>query len=335
LKVIRGTKLIIIKIKMRQLKLNNYIKITAMVSKINKYFIYIPEERRAIYINRVEEDDKFIIRESGLELYIRERSERKKWKPQRNGNISIPFVKSNLQKGIRRKDEYVVYQSILWLLSEDKKSLLRRLPIIMIEDTKLFEQLEIIIWLMITYKEYELKEEDVEILLCIVKNMIEENDYFDYETLIEDTKFDDIEKIQNCSLRSLAYREKYGGMKGDMIMINKAIHYYLKNENLIGKIKHYDMRHIMEKYQDMDSMYIDIIWEAIDFHCYPFILTNISKKTGYARDMIKQYIWYSDSAWNERKDNTKITTNEYKRKKEWTKINKELEKERNKIVDEL
>ena len=248
-------------------------------------------------------------------------------------NINISFVKSNLQKGIRRKQYDVVYQSLLWLLSEDKISVLRRLPIIMIEDTILFEQVEIIIWLMISDKDYILKEGDIEILLCIVKNMIDVNNYFDYEKNIKDNKIEDIEGINNVSIRSLAYREKYGGMKGDMKLINKAIHYYLKNKDKIGIIKKYDMKDIMKEYEELDCAYI--LWESIDFHCYPFILKNISSKTGYTSEMIKEYIWYSESALNERKNITKIKSNEYKKKEEWIIIEKVLKKERENILKKL
>lgn len=320
---------------MSQIKLDQFFTIKPTISTKNKYFIYMPEKRQAVYVNKVEEGDKFVIRKCGIELYIREKSERKIWKPKRIGKISIPFIKSNLQKGIRRKEHDVVYQSLLWLLSEDKISVLRRLPIIMIEDTILFQQIEIIIWLMIADKEYILREGDVEIILCIVKNMIEENGYFNYERNIEDNKIDDIKGIENDTLRSLAYREKYGGMKGDMKLINKAIHYYMKNKYLIVEVKEYDMREIMEKYEELDCVYIDILWEAIDFHCYPFILSNISDKTGYTREMIKEYIWYSDSAWNERKELTKRKSNEYKKKEEWIIIENELEKERKKIIEKL
>jgi hypothetical protein len=85
----------------------------------------------------------------------------------------------------------------------------------------------------------------------------------------------------------------------------------------------------------MCSANVYILWEGIDFHCYGYILMNISKRTGYGREMIKEYIWNIESAWNDRKEKTKMKSNEYKRKKEWEQIKRELDKEREKIVERL
>jgi hypothetical protein len=51
--------------------------------------------------------------------------------------------------------------------------------------------------------------------------------------------------------------------------------------------------------------------------------------------MIKESIWNVESGWNDRKEKTKMKSNEYKRKTEWKRIKRELEKERDKIVERL
>ena len=40
---------------MSQIKLDKFFTVKPNISNKNKYFIYIPEERRAIYINKVKE----------------------------------------------------------------------------------------------------------------------------------------------------------------------------------------------------------------------------------------------------------------------------------------
>lgn len=321
---------------MSQLNLNKFFIITHTVTNKKKYFIYIPHEKRAIYTNKTEAEDKFVIKKCGLHLYIREKTERTRWNPTVLDNINIPLIKSNLQKAVRRKDFDIACQSLLYLLEKDKISVLRRLPIIMIEDTVLFDKIEIIVWLMIANKEYLLREDDIEILLLILKNMIETKSYFDYESIndvINPMNDINIEEIHISSVRALSYREKYGGMKGDINLIHKAINYYLKNENKIEHIIDFNMKPVLNKYKIIEN--VDIIWEAIDFHCYPYILQRISNRTHFSREMIKEYIWYCHSAINVRKPRTKRTSEKMKKKQEWKIIEKELEIERNLYIDKL
>ena len=58
--------------------------------------------------------------------------------------------------------------------------LLRRLPIIYIEDVCLQDSYPIVVWLMMADKDYTLCKTDIDILLNIVNSLCNCKEYFDY-----------------------------------------------------------------------------------------------------------------------------------------------------------
>jgi hypothetical protein len=63
----------------------------------------------------------------------------------------VPFLKSHLQKCIRREEGELALTTAATLIDLDIVELLRRLPIIMIEDAMLMEEMITLVWLMIAY----------------------------------------------------------------------------------------------------------------------------------------------------------------------------------------
>jgi hypothetical protein len=91
---------------------------------------------------------------------------------------------------------------------------------------------------------------------------------------------------------SLYLRKSFGGMKGDMKMINGFIDELLPNiyrDHTFHKIKHIKIHDTLK--------YSDILQSSADFHCFPKILDDIRKHhMEYTVDEIKQSIWiYSSS----------------------------------------
>ena len=62
---------------------------------------------------------------------------------------NVHYLKSHLQKCIRKQNDYLAIPTCNHLLKLDTVELLRRLPIIMLEDTELHESFSTLIWLMI------------------------------------------------------------------------------------------------------------------------------------------------------------------------------------------
>ena len=184
-------------------------------------------------------------------------------------------------------------QTAKHIIDLDCNSFLRRLPIIMIEDVTLHESFPIIIWLMIAYyKGFEMKNEIVKWLLGIVYclSVCEEKTY--YEKLKQEV---DISKKQDDILiNTLRFRKAYGGMGGDMEMIE----YYTQNlENIsINTDKIFIIKHDVEGLQNGEWLI-----EANDFHCNKHILNYIKERfPKYEKEYIKRLIWIFSSSLNYR-----------------------------------
>ncbi len=79
---------------------------------------------------------------------------------------------------------------------------------------------------------------------------------------------------------------------------------------------------------DLIEREIEILIEAIDFHCYPQMLNMLSKSTFLNKDVIKQHIWFVESGYNYRKPETQESSKLYEANIEWKKIEKYLDETR-------
>lgn len=99
---------------------------------------------------------------------------------------------------------------------------------------------------------------------------------------------------------SLSFRLSYGGMKGDMGMIQYLIDLW------ITRFKKNEYHHTYDKIKIIDfnvkNIKINqILLEAVDFHCYPQIINKIkSINLELEEEDIKKAIWYNRSCYNHR-----------------------------------
>lgn len=308
-----------------QKKLDSFFKIIPKYDERNKKcFIYDPENNQAFFDTKPNPTDKFIVNKLNIKLFYRS--------PTADLNIdipvikckyTIPLIKSNLQKAVRRCENQIAIQSALVLIQKDPMELLRRLPIIYIEDVCLMDSYSIVVWLMIAAKDYgNLKVRDIDILLNIVNSLCDCKTYFNYikNDCVYDFTHEKLQYVQNGSqLLSLYYRSEYGGLKGDMQMLKVAIDYYRMNPN---EVKTTEYNTII--YSKIERE-IEVLVEAIDFHCYPQMLSILHKKTSIDNETIKIYIWFVESGYNVRKIETQEQSSEYKEKNIWKMIEMYLE----------
>lgn len=308
------------KIKNMQSKLDNFFK-KVSGPKRKKYFVY--DSEKAYYTDEILDPDSFVYLEtkckgiSSVDLYYK-KVESDIYITQKNvfnnqNKEYVPLLKSNLQKAIRRGMKEIALKTTLTLLMIDKTSLFRRLPIIMIEDVTLFDSMDILVWFMMSSSTlYKFTVKDVNLLLTIVENLCDCMTFYDYKDTDNingiDIDYKEIEKDYPHCL-SLYYRKLYGGMDGDIQLIKKAIYDYSKNKK---EIKNIDIRNIRNiRNIDIRDIRDIIIPEAIDFHCYPIILTKLSEKNGISKEKVKEFIWFSESAINIRKNDTIEKSKEY------------------------
>lgn len=181
------------------------------------------------------------------------------------------ILKSNLQKCIRRRRETQAYATALQLLRQDTAELLRRLPIIMLEDTLLHPRyFPELVWLMVgVSKGYTLTGADVQIILdsvaaCLAAThrynlSVEAADYVDGCGSLTDV-------IQLCFL----LRISYGGMLFDTEFMERLRQRWATGSLPISGAE-LCKGVVVEPFVPTEH----IIHEAIDFHCCPAILTDL------------------------------------------------------------
>jgi hypothetical protein len=336
-----------------QSKLDSFFKKNRFESNRKKYFIYDPENTIAFFSNIIDPKDIFLSSRckgpSSVDLYLRPKTNSKS-KPLDNSidlfelehpslirelsyfTDKVPLLKSNLQKAIRRGNKKIAIYTTILLLKLDSNALFRRLPIIMIEDVTLFDSMDILMWWCIasasttatTSNSYKFSSNDFYILINIVSNLCDCLEFFNYDPDIQTEStinYNEIQKDYSHTL-GLYYRKLYGGMKGDMRMLDTAIEYFSRNPLELKRTTYISL----SEFKIDPEEHLEIIPEAIDFHCYPQILKELNKEFPYlTEEQIREMIWFSESAINIRKPTTIEKSNIYREIKAWNQVKKELD----------
>lgn len=231
----------------------------------------------------------------------------------------IPLLKSNLQKCIRRSKEGKALNTGLTLLCLDENELLRRLPIIILEDSILIENYSFLIWMMCSVsKGFKLNDIFLNKLLNIIRDIAKTKFRDKYEN--KNVKNFNLKKIKAINkdksniLWSIQLRKSYGGMKGDMNMLEyfsyKWYERFVNDFNLL-KIENINL---LDKVNIIK--YNDIVLSSVDFHCTN-ILFFINKLHDDIDELkIKKAIWYYRSSITNKnylyeKDNNKEEKEQY------------------------
>ena len=211
---------------------------------------------------------------------------------------SVPVLKSNLQKAVRLRNKEEAVRTALEILAIDRMELYRRLPIISVEDTALIEGTSTIVWLMMAGERGPILSKVAEFIVRYVEALCDCSTYFpnhfgecvsSHAEIVEGSNY-------GSDIASLRIRESYGGMKGDMRLLNNAVSYYRSSPEKIHPLS-VDKKEL-PKLLSFDHI---VIPEAIDFHPCPWILKKLAEKTALDQTAIKAAIWIGDSSVNARK----------------------------------
>lgn len=246
--------------------------------------------------------------------------------------INEIFLQSQLQKAIRRKDVNIAVQTANDLIKIDIKKFIRRLPIIMLEDSILHKSFSTIIWLMINLdnEKFKISKNMVKWLLGIVELVNNfDNKYVIYKNVDEINILDyrddllKMDEIYYSNLYAILLRKSYGGMKGDMTFLSNCFIFYLKKIN--EKNLHNDFNNKSKSIELTikninEDEYLDY---AYDFHVTSKVIDNICKK--YPDNdyfYIKNLIWNYSSSINYRNiiNNEDLIEEDIGDKKDWLKI---------------
>eukprot|EP00977_Amphora_coffeiformis_P022058 scaffold10326_cov164-Amphora_coffeaeformis.AAC.4 len=161
---------------------------------------------------------------------------------QRHSRLSVPVLKSILQKSIRRRKPLPSVRVALELADKSLGDFLRRLPVIILEDSALHPDIGILVWLMMAQsKDYEPPSVSMEQVFRVVFEIAscqwqdhlesgEEKDLVPFSAVTTELeKVDKADRITGpnrtradllvCVWATMA-RASYGGMHGDVRMLH-------------------------------------------------------------------------------------------------------------------
>jgi hypothetical protein len=292
-----------------QKKLSEYFQLTVSYNDKKTCFIYDPLNKKAFFASSPFPKDIFVIKKCGLQMFYRDSILSSPYPiPHVSSDATIPLLKSNLQKAIRRCHTDIACESALAIFRKSPVELMRRLGVIYIEDVCLQDSYSIVIWWMITDTFYKYSIYDQSLLISIIVSLCNCHTTCDRE-FISTTK-ENVNELEDDAVIALYYRQLYGGMKGDMEMLRHAIGYYKKYPEKIVKTD-YDI-----PWPTMNSE-TGILEEAIDFHPFPCMLNILAKKTGLEPAQIRDAIWNAESSLNVRKKTTEYDIDAWKRISEY------------------
>lgn len=227
---------------------------------------------------------------------------------------NVHFLKSHLQKCVRRKKHSLAISTAKHLIEIDPIQFLRRLAIIFIEDVMITKHYSTIIWLMImvSSKKMQLELHHKEWLLGLVHIACDAQWKDSYiklditqDKLLEKIS-EELKKIKDkenyATILSILIRAGYGGMHGDTkMLLNAALTWAYRFQNKSEDWQsYYNQENRTISYSVLPLEKSDWLLEAIDFHCFPKMLQWIAEKENIQEDYIKHLIWNFHSKINYR-----------------------------------
>jgi hypothetical protein len=210
-------------------------------------------------------------------------------------NTSI--LKSNLQKTMRRQYIVQCLSTTLQLLKQDTAELLRRLPVIILEDTQYNHYTYThLIWLMIAHsKGYTLTEQDVQLIMDATATALMSD--YRYDLQLEPTE---TQKYPECitSYIAIQLRAIYGGLKGDQAFLKRLALRSVDFPDIPEEKKSQLFEVDLKKIEPFNPI-CHIIQQAIDFHCCPYLLEHIQELEPDIKE-VKEVIWWHWSSPNRR-----------------------------------
>ena len=268
------------------------------------------------------------------------------------------YLISLLQKSIRKQNKNLTIQSCYHLMRLNINDLLRRLPIIMLEDTYLHSSITTIVWLMIALgtQKFLMKKYIYEWILgfsyicCITKktdklnNSIKQDENNNHNNIVNNNdkcnnEINNDNNILNNSnnlnvmnysvLYALYFRMAYGGKEHDIEMIKSYIKLWNKrfHNNSNKKINNMTIKTVSLFIKPLELDEWDL--SAIDYHTnLNFIDFIIKKFPELTKQDIQNIIWIASSSINTRilNNNSNSNSNNTYIQENWMKIKSYVEK---------
>ena len=221
---------------------------------------------------------------------------------------SIPLLKSGIQKAVRRRlsDHAVALSQQMLLQSRDSLlQFLRRISIINIEDSLLHPQLiALSTWCMMAVsKGYSLHQSTQLLLLQYIGEIADMSSRMCYEPINRQIRLKKTKPKSEADfvIKMLKIRKSYGGMPGDMKLIDSSVRYAQQYTEMFysqQKLNPSDTTmksHISEIPYSLQPAYQ--LHEAVDFHCLGFLVSKTaaecqSQGLSFATPSMIKSLWW-------------------------------------------
>ena len=229
----------------------------------------------------------------------------------------VAVLKSNIQKAVRRGHVDAAVATAWQLIRQGGQSqteLLRRLPIILLEDTFLHVGVltRLVWWMMATTRGWYLSEGEYRQLLLDIAWMADPACTPHREVLGSETKDYTLEDFRGDTgrrrdgLLAIWIRSCWGGMHGDMTFLRALVKTWQSREadSPAWSLALQDTTEHLLVLTSLDSLTFSVpihaLPEAVDYHCCSYMLPVIAKYVKEPQHVVMDAIWWHRSALNVR-----------------------------------
>lgn len=219
---------------------------------------------------------------------------------------SIPVLKSNLQKAVRRGQSDAAMRTAFQMLSQGQEAqteLFRRLPIILLEDTLLDPLIypRWVWWMLAQSRGYSLSEPEIRQLLADV-GWIANADKTPFRDHLSKQDHIQTPLVLNCSLFCIWIRAQWGGMHGDMAWLRGLYDTWTnRSERDWNRLNQISPPMFAGPFHTLGfQCETHGLSEAVDFHCCTAMRTQLAAKHKVSEQEIQEAIWWHRSGINVR-----------------------------------
>ncbi|KAI9029261.1 hypothetical protein DFJ74DRAFT_765092 [Hyaloraphidium curvatum] len=231
---------------------------------------------------------------------------------------NVPYLKSHLQKCVRRRLTDPAVATAAALARLDPNELLRRLPIVVVEDAHATASLPALVWLMCAAsKAYGLPDAVLPDLLGIVRSVAETTtvdrewthlphpDETKLKSLLSAAEASDMPRWAKDTLWSIRIRRAFGGMSGDAGMLDRCV------AALSARFRGAKAAEELEKAfrppveRELEPPELDragFLPNAVDFHVASAVVGQLAARFGMEEARVKEVIWAASSGVNARRE---------------------------------
>lgn len=227
-------------------------------------------------------------------------------------SFSVPVLKSNLQKAVRRGFADVAAATAVQMAAQGSiADLFRRLPIILLEDTLLETVImpRWIWWMLATSRGWSLSKQEWNQLCLDIRRIAQSRFREDLRKTDQEICTETLDGLweipadRGLALFCIWIRSQWGGMRGDMAWLRDLFLRWLHRgdtEWLSTRLNTTSHGSASGDSLPIFDPKIHALPEAVDFHCCTAMLRDFAAKTGASEADIQEAIWWHRSETNVR-----------------------------------